>query len=184
MLKCSKCSQLLDESCFSKRPDRHRGYKSSCKSCNKKYRDSASEHISAQKKAYHSRPEVIIRRRARWKIYHARKMESDPQYRAMYNYRRRVQAAFKLAKAGKSASLQELVGCSWATYVSHIESQFSPGMDWKDNGKIWQVDHIKPCASFDLTKIEQQKQCFHYTNLQPLWAVDNLKKGSKFPFAE
>ena len=52
-------------------------------------------------------------------------------------------------------------------------------MTQKNYGE-WHVDHIKPCASFDLTDPKQQEICFHYTNLQPLWAIDNIKKGSKF----
>lgn len=52
-------------------------------------------------------------------------------------------------------------------------------MSW-DNFGEWYIDHIKPCCSFDLTDIEQQKKCFHYTNLQPLWAIDNLKKSGKY----
>jgi hypothetical protein len=43
----------------------------------------------------------------------------------------------------------------------------------------WHIDHIKPCSSFDLTKEEEQRKCFHYTNLQPLWATDNRKKADK-----
>jgi len=53
-------------------------------------------------------------------------------------------------------------------------------MTWSNYGKGWHIDHIKPCASFDLSNPEQQKICFHYTNLQPLWAIDNIKKGAKF----
>ena len=51
-------------------------------------------------------------------------------------------------------------------------------MNWNNIGK-WHIDHIKPCKSFDLTKSDEQKKCFHYTNLQPLWALDNIKKGAK-----
>ncbi len=52
-------------------------------------------------------------------------------------------------------------------------------MNW-DNRRTWHIDHIRPCASFDLTDPEQQKVCFNFRNLQPLFAIDNLKKGAKF----
>ena len=62
----------------------------------------------------------------------------------------------------------------------HLERQFTQGMTKENHGKYgWHVDHIKPCSSFDLSDIEQQKLCFHYTNLQPLWAKDNIKKSNK-----
>lgn len=60
----------------------------------------------------------------------------------------------------------------------HIESKFADGMTW-ENRQDWQIDHIKPCASFDLTDPAQQRACFHYTNLQPLWTVDNQQKGCR-----
>ena len=59
----------------------------------------------------------------------------------------------------------------------HLESQFKPEMNWENHGKIWEIDHIKPCISFDLTNIEQQKQCFHYTNLQPLFKTSELAES-------
>ena len=63
--------------------------------------------------------------------------------------------------------------------MEHIEKQFKPGMTWERYGE-WHVDHIRPCASFDLTDPEQQTICFNYENLQPLWAIDNMKKGAKW----
>jgi hypothetical protein len=82
----------------------------------------------------------------------------------------------------KSAKTQELLGCSVEYLKRYLEGRFLPGMSW-DNwghvGKVWHIDHIRPCASFDLTDPEQQRACFHYTNLQPLWAVDNIRKGAK-----
>jgi hypothetical protein len=80
----------------------------------------------------------------------------------------------------KTVSASELVGCTVEQLRSHIEHQFIDGMSWLNHGiDGWHVDHIKPCASFDLSDINQQRECFHYTNLQPLWAIDNLRKGSK-----
>lgn len=60
----------------------------------------------------------------------------------------------------------------------HLESQFEPGMTW-ENRRKWHIDHIIPCAAFDLTDTEQQRACFHYTNLRPLWASENISKGTK-----
>ena len=66
------------------------------------------------------------------------------------------------------------------TLKQHLESQFKDGMSWNNHGvKGWHIDHIKPCASFDLTDPEEQKKCFHFSNLQPLWWIDNLKKKDK-----
>lgn len=81
----------------------------------------------------------------------------------------------------KSARTMELLGCEITTLKKNLESQFKEGMSWENYGlKGWHIDHIKPCASFDLTDLEQQKECFHYTNLQPLWAFENLSKGKKY----
>lgn len=73
----------------------------------------------------------------------------------------------------------QLVGCEIDFLKTHIESKFVDGMCWELFDKI-QIDHIKPCAKFDLTKLEEQEKCFHWTNLQPLWALDNLIKGAKY----
>jgi hypothetical protein len=76
----------------------------------------------------------------------------------------------------------ELLGCSLEQARKHIEHQFKEGMNWGNCGfRGWHIDHIIPCSAFDLTKIEEQKKCFHYTNLQPLWAKDNLRKSNKLP---
>ncbi len=81
--------------------------------------------------------------------------------------------------ARKSAPATSLCGCSIEALKKYLESKFLPGMTWENRGE-WHIDHIRPCASFDLRDPEQQRQCFHYTNLQPLWAVDNMKKGAKW----
>lgn len=91
--------------------------------------------------------------------------------------------AIKAAGAGKSCGTQELIGCSHQRLKAHLESQFKPGMTWKNYGK-WHVDHIRPCASFnDLTEMSQQKDCFHYSNLQPLWASENMSKNARWEAA-
>ena len=67
----------------------------------------------------------------------------------------------------------------WLKQYNPVMKKFVSGMSWENYGK-WHIDHIKPCASFNLLEEDEQKKCFHYTNLQPLWAKDNLKKGGKY----
>jgi hypothetical protein len=75
-------------------------------------------------------------------------------------------------------TIKNLIGCNSKKLSNYLSNLFLKGMSIKNHGE-WHIDHIIPCASFDLTDPEQQKQCFYYTNLQPLWADDNLKKGDK-----
>jgi hypothetical protein len=79
-------------------------------------------------------------------------------------------------RGSKKGAILGLLGCSIEQLKTHLEKQFLPGMSW-ENRNLWHIDHKKPCASFDLTRVEEQKKCFHFSNLQPLWAIDNLKKG-------
>jgi len=75
---------------------------------------------------------------------------------------------------------EKLLGCSYKELKDYLESQFKEGMTWDNYGFYgWHVDHIKPLSSFDLTKPEEQNKAFHYTNLQPLWAKENLEKHAK-----
>lgn len=71
-----------------------------------------------------------------------------------------------------------MIGCSIEELKQYLEKQFKEGMTWDNYGE-WHIDHIIPCAAFDLTKEEEQLKCFNYTNLQPLWAEENEKKGDK-----
>jgi hypothetical protein len=73
-----------------------------------------------------------------------------------------------------------LLGCPVEQFKSHLEKLWQSNMTWENHGiDGWHIDHIIPCASFDLSKIEEQKKCFHYTNLQPLWGRENQSKGKK-----
>lgn len=101
---------------------------------------------------------------------------SDIGFRMKKNLRGRVYVALK--RGCKSIGTMELLGCTIDEFKSYFESKFTDGMSWDKymEGGI-HIDHIVPCIMFDLTSEEQQKICFHYTNLQPLWAIDNLKKG-------
>ncbi len=100
------------------------------------------------------------------------------EHRLRSSLRSRVRLAIGAGK--KCAKTMELVGCSLEDLRKHIEKQFIDGMSWDNYGLYgWHIDHRVPCSNFDLTDPVQQKQCFHYTNLQPLWAKDNLIKSNK-----
>lgn len=103
--------------------------------------------------------------------------KTDVGFRIKSNLRGRIS---RLLGQNKSKSSIKLIGCSIEFLKKYLEGQFTEGMIWSKYGKGgWVVDHIKPCASFDLSKPSEQRKCFHYTNLQPLWEVDNLQKSDK-----
>jgi len=97
-----------------------------------------------------------------------------PEFRLPFNLRSRLYQAVRNQQ--KSGSAVRDLGCSIEELKQHLESQFQEGMTWENYGQ-WHIDHIKPLASFDLSNREQFLQACHYTNLQPLWAEDNLRKG-------
>lgn len=104
-------------------------------------------------------------------------MESDPNFVAKQRLRTRLHKVLRRAGCAKAASTMKLVGCTSRQLAAHLEAQFLPGMSWGNRSK-WHVDHIIPCAHFDLTNPDQQKECFHYSNLRPIWAADNIRKGA------
>lgn len=99
--------------------------------------------------------------------------------------RARVILAIKAQNNRKNSHLTDLIGCDISELRLHLEKQFQDGMDWKNWGradsikKTWHIDHKIPCISFNLSDVQEQKKCFHYSNLQPLWSFDNLSKGCK-----
>lgn len=106
-----------------------------------------------------------------------RQWRSKPINQLASNIRSRTANA--LSGTHKNAGNLSLLGCSWTELRQYLEAQFLPEWTWKNYGDVWEVDHIKACASFDLTDVEQQKQCFHYSNLRPLGKDDNRAKGAR-----
>ena len=95
------------------------------------------------------------------------------------NLRNRINTMVKRNQAKKHTSTLKLIGCSVQFLKRHLQKQFKEGMEWDNYGE-WHIDHIKPLSLFDLTQEEEQRKACHYTNLQPLWAFDNLSKGNKY----
>lgn len=91
--------------------------------------------------------------------------------------RNRLRRAVIGAGGSKEANTESLTGCSSIELISWLKARFQPGMTMENYGSYWHVDHAISCKSFDLTKPEEQKKCFHYTNLQPLEGSKNISKG-------
>ena len=142
----------------------------------KAWREANPEKERAYKKAWReANPEKVKAQSKAWK---RNRRKNDPEYKILENLRTRLWYAIK--GNAKSASTQELIGCSIEFLKSHIESQFEDWMTWDNYAHdTWHIDHIKPCASFDLSDPEQQKECFHWSNLQPLGAYENFSKGAR-----
>jgi len=141
----------------------------------KKYRESHKEQIRNFLKEYYKDNMKKIKESAKRSMY--RRIEEDSGYKILVRYRTRLYKALK--GISKSKCTKDLIGCSIEELKVYLENQFKNGMSWDNYGE-WHVDHIKPCITFDFTKEEEQKKCFNYTNLQPLWACDNLKKSARF----
>jgi hypothetical protein len=140
----------------------------------KEYRAKNIEKIKERMRLYRIR----VKERTNEQVKERRK--NDIQFKIKSILRCRLRYALKPQNGIKTKKTLELIGCSWQEAMDHIQSQFKEGMTWENHGyKGWHIDHIIPCASFDLSDPEQQKKCFHYTNLQPLWWYENLSKGDR-----
>lgn len=121
------------------------------------------------------------RLREAWKCRHPKRW-AKVDYRIKVLLRNRLWKA--VVKGHRAARTIELLGCSIPNFIIYLESRFEPGMSWETYGKgpgKWEIDHIIPCALFDLTKHDHQRRCFHFSNMQPMWSVENAAKGKMAP---
>lgn len=159
---CAKCKKDYGEEFFHRNSRKASGLSSYCKTC----------------VAHRAKKDVKkIRDRARQR-YH-----KNYGYKISRLLRSRIRSALK--GISKSKKTMELIGCNIDFFIKYIESKFEDGMSWDNYGYYgWHVDHIIPCASFDLSDEEQQKECFHYTNLQPMWGEENIRKSDLLDWSE
>jgi hypothetical protein len=114
--------------------------------------------------------------------YSKKRRKTDIQYKLKTSLRSRLGNALRIYRTTKKVSSIKDLGCSIEFFVKYIESKFLSGMSWSNYGTgkgLWNLDHIKALANFDLIDLEQQKLAVHYTNLQPLWNDDNIRKSNK-----
>jgi hypothetical protein len=139
--------------------------------------------------AYHRDPETEVARsvayrknnlakvHVRLRRWQKEKLATDIVFRLKATLRGRINKALR-GKTKAGSAVRDL-GCSVAELIAWLENQFAPGMTWENYGPVWHVDHKEPLAAFDLTDPAQFKRACHYTNLQPLFARDNHRKGPR-----
>ena len=193
MKKCTKCKIEKQLIYFGKAKRSKDGLTNHCKLCNKEnrkenykqYYEKNKDKIQEYKKEYNKKNKENIKEqrkkydknnRKRVNKIRRDKRKFDQLYKMSCNLRKRTWEAFKKKCYNKSTKTQEMLGVDWEVCKLNIERQFTEGMSW-DNYGDWHIDHIIPlsCAN---TEEELKKLC-HYSNLQPLWAVDNLMKSDK-----
>ena len=154
------------------------------KEYSKKYYQDNKEKRNEYDKKYRQDNKEKIRKRDN------ERYNNDPIFRLIQNTRSRVWHALKAQNTSKNQRTMEYVNCSVAHLYYHIEQQFKDGMNWDNSGKNcygnwyygrgWEIDHRRPCDSFDLNDEEQKYMCFHWTNLQPMWGQENNEKSNDY----
>ena len=153
--------------------------KEKIKEYNKAYQEANKEKIKETIEVWNvANPEKI--RAYRKKQYD--KLVSTPEGRLIKSIRSRIHKIIKINQKVKNKHTLELLGCDGKFLKKHLQKKFSKGMSWDNYGE-WHVDHIVPIDYFlknhDFNDVEIQKECFHYSNLQPLWSLENIRKSNK-----
>jgi hypothetical protein len=193
--KCTKCHYVKDISVFNKDKNKKDGLRTICRECvkinnllfreknpikyresQKKYRDNNKEKESLRQKVWKNNNKDIITQYST--EYEKIRKKKDPIYHLIRICRGRIRSYFKLKNITKKNRTFDIIGCSPEFLKEHIEKQFTEGMSWELTGEKIHIDHKIPLSSAK-TDSEVHRLC-HYTNLQPLWAEDNLKKSNKW----
>lgn len=142
----------------------------------KEYYKKNKEKIAEYSRVYRSLNGDKIRER-NFK-YQKKRLLIDPNFKLIRAIRTRLRSA--ISNKQKTGSAVKDLGCSISEVKIHLEKQFKPGMTWENYGRNgWHIDHIIPLSKFNLSNREEFLKANHYTNLQPLWAEENYKKGNK-----
>jgi len=185
MKVCFKCKIEKPFNEFYK--SKKNGTQTFCKSCDnvirkKNYYANHANERSKRRNQYNKNKKRYIQQAV---VYQRKKYKTDPHFNIKMRLSARIREVLKAVNTTKRNRTVEYLGISIPEFKKYIEKQFyinlktGEMMGWQNSNK-WHIDHIIPCVSYDLTDIKAQKKCFHYTNLRPLWAEENLKKGAKF----
>jgi len=137
------------------------------------------EMVNAKRRTWRANrtPQQRLKDRDYRRKYSRQIFATNINHKIALNLRRRIHKV--LRGHSKSSETIHLLGCSIPDFRIYLESKFDSGMTWKNYGRAWHIDHIIPCAIFDLSRPEHQKRCFHFANLQPLRAKDNQLKRDR-----
>jgi len=163
---CCMCLKSKKSAYFYKNRTHSDGLNAQCKQCYEVYRNLTKDKINKTNK-----------------IYLRNKRKNSLQFKIKERLRVRLRHAVKASlknKENKTGSSVDGLGCTVGFFIEYLESKFTKGMNWENYGlKGWHMDHIQPLSSFNLTNKEDFSKACHYTNIQPLWWYDNLKKAQK-----
>lgn len=180
MKKCNSCKTEKDITEFNRDSNSRDGHRNECRACHKiqnaRWYDKNRELLLPRNRKWkHENRDKTLAATKRWQ---KKQFETNSNYALAHSLRTRLNMAIK--NNFKAGSAVRDLGCSIEEFRKYIESQFKPGMSWDNRGKwgeVWHIDHIKPLNKFDLTNREQFMEACHYTNMQPMWALDNIIKS-------
>lgn len=181
MKLCNKCNTIKPFSSFY--ICKRRGHQSKCKDCEKAYKEKTKENDKKNKRNHYLKHQEKIKERTRqYQKKNRNTMRKSlfirrPEQKVLHYFRVRLNS---ILDSKRQTRTSELIGCTPLFLKEYLESKFKKGMSWQNYGLYgWHIDHKIPCAKFDLTNDGDLRQCFHYTNLQPLWAKENCSKSDK-----
>ncbi len=175
---CKKCNNYKELTQFNKSKNSKYGVGVFCRECNKhiqsEYRKNKTPYCQTKiGKLLYANRRKTIKHKQYMANYMRNRTQNDLNFKIKINLRGRIYKALRFEH--KSAHTTELLGCSVEEFIKYIESKWTNGMSWENHTHTgWHIDHIIPCNTFDLSKPEEQRKCFHYTNLQPLWATKEV----------
>ena len=179
MKKCTKCKVEKEFTSFHKHKKSADGFEIYCKECrkemnNKYYKDNNQK----AREYYKDNTEKIKKYQKKYqKEYNKTRRKIDTLFKLKCYLRNRTGIAFKSRGYTKNTKTQEMLGTDWEVCKMHVQQQFTKGMDWNNYGD-WHIDHIVPLGCADVE--EELILLCHFTNLQPLWAVDNFAKSNTY----
>jgi len=174
MLKiCKKCKIEKEIDDFHLHGQSKDGHRNVCKMCRKV---ESKVYYDENRKRYNIMSSKWNKNNPLRRKEIVKKHKQTPEIKFKEGVRHRIYMYMKTMKMRKKNKTFDIVGLTPEDLRNYIEKQFEDGMSWENYG-VWHVDHILP-ISLGKTEDEIYKLC-HYTNLQPLWGVNNLKKGTK-----